>query len=191
MCKNWTMSYPKQQQQKLLGVLLDNKLTFDKHINNLRAKASQKLNAICRMSSFMSTNKKRLVIKTFISYQLRHCPLLWMIHSRKLNTKIKRINERSLQVAYNDKKAIFKELIDKVKPVSLHTRNLEIPVSEMFQVKIGEFLFITHEIFQIGNSKTYNLIKSRGFKPRNLKTVYHGGETISVSGSKLQIILPD
>ena len=44
-------------------------------------------------------------------------------------------------------KAILKELIDKVKPVSLHTRNLQIPVTEMFQVKIGEFLFITHEIF--------------------------------------------
>ena len=35
------------EQQKLLGVLIDNKLTFDKHINNLCAKASQKLNALC------------------------------------------------------------------------------------------------------------------------------------------------
>ena len=95
----------------------------------------------------LNTNKKRLVIKAFISYQLTHCPLLWMIHSRKLNTKINRINERPLQVAYNDKKAILKELIDKVKPVSLHTRNLQIPVTEMFQAKIGEFLFITHEVF--------------------------------------------
>ena len=28
------------EQQKLLGVLIDNKLTFDKHINNLCTKAS-------------------------------------------------------------------------------------------------------------------------------------------------------
>ena len=51
------------EQQKLLGVLIDNKLTFDKHINNLCGKASQKLNALCRVSSFMSTNEKRLVMK--------------------------------------------------------------------------------------------------------------------------------
>ena len=38
------------EQQKLLGILIDNKLTFDKHINNLSAKASQKLNALCRVS---------------------------------------------------------------------------------------------------------------------------------------------
>ena len=51
------------EHQKLLGVLIDNKLTFDKHINNLCGKASQELNALCRVSSFMSTNEKRLVMK--------------------------------------------------------------------------------------------------------------------------------
>ena len=66
------------EQQKLLGVLIDNKLTFDKHINNLCPKASQKLNALCRVSSFMSTNKKRLVMKAFISSQFSYCPLIWM-----------------------------------------------------------------------------------------------------------------
>ena len=79
------------RQQKLLGVLMDNKLTFDKHINNLCAKASQKLNALCRVSSLMSTNKKRRVIKAFISSQFSYCPLIWMNHSRTLNNKINRI----------------------------------------------------------------------------------------------------
>ena len=35
------------EQEKLLEALIDNKLTFDKHINNLCSKASQKLNALC------------------------------------------------------------------------------------------------------------------------------------------------
>ena len=64
------------EQQKLLGDLIDNKLTFDKHINNLCAKASQRLNALCRVSSFMSTNKNRLVMKAFISSQFSYCPLI-------------------------------------------------------------------------------------------------------------------
>ena len=102
------------EQQKLLGVLIDNKLTFEKHINNLCTKASQKLNALCRVSSFMSTNKKRLVMKTFISSQFSYCPLIWMNHSRTLNNKINRIHERSLRVVHNDK-ATFKELLDKSK----------------------------------------------------------------------------
>ena len=82
------------KQQKLLWVLIENKLTFDKHINNLCAKASQKLNAFCRVSSFKSTNKKLLVMKAFTSSQFSYYPLIWMNHSRTLNNKINRIYER-------------------------------------------------------------------------------------------------
>ena len=118
------------QQQKLLGVLIDNKLTFDKHINNSCAKPSQKLNALCRVSSFMSTNNKRLVMKVFISSQFSYCPLIWMNHSRTLNNKINRIHERSLRVVYNDKAVTFKELLDKDKAVSIYTKNLQILVTD-------------------------------------------------------------
>ena len=112
------------EQQKLLAVLIDNKLTFDKHISNLCAKASQKLNALCRVSMFTSTNKKRLVTKAFISSQYSYCLLIWTNHSRTLNNKIYRIHERSLRVVQNNKKATFKELLDKDKAMSMHTRNL-------------------------------------------------------------------
>ena len=63
------------EQQKLLGIFLDNKLIFNKH-NNLCTKASQKLNALCRVSPFMSTNKNPLVMKAFISPQFSYCPLI-------------------------------------------------------------------------------------------------------------------
>ena len=41
-------------------------------------------------------------------------------------------------MVYNDKKVTFKELLDKDKAVSMHTRNLQILVNEMFKVKIEE-----------------------------------------------------
>ena len=113
------------------------------------------------MSSFMSTNKKRLVMKAFISFQFSYCPLIWMNHSRTLNNKINRIHERSsLRVVYNDKKATFKELLDKDKAVSMHPGNLQILVTEMSKVNIGESPSIMHEIFQIDNSNNFNLRKN-------------------------------
>ena len=144
------------------------------------------------MSSFMSTNKKRLVMKAFISFQFSYCPLIWMNHSRTLNNKINRIHERSsLRVVYNDKKATFKELLDKDKAVNIHTRNLKIHVTEMFKVKIGESPSIMHEISQIDDSNNFNSRKNREFKPGNPKTVYYRTETMSVLRPKLWIILPD
>ena len=43
-----------------------------------------------------------------------------MNHSRTLENKKNRINERSLRVVYNFKKASFKELLDKDKTVSIY-----------------------------------------------------------------------
>ena len=70
----------------------------------------------------MSTNKKRLVMIAFISSQFSYCPFIWMNHFRTLHNKVNRIHERSLRVVCNDKKATFKELLDKDKAVSMHKK---------------------------------------------------------------------
>ena len=119
-------------------------------------------------------------MKNFISPQFNYCPLIWMNHSRTLNNKINRIHERSLRVVCNDKNFTFKELLDKDKAVSIHTRNLQILVTEMFKVKIGESPSIMHEMFQVDDSNDFNLRKNREFKPGNPKTVYYGTKIISV-----------
>ena len=76
-------------------------------------------------------------MKAFISFLFSYCPVIWMNHFRTLDNKIKRIQERSLRVVRNDKKATFKELLDKAKAVSIHTRNMQILVTEIFKVKLG------------------------------------------------------
>ena len=80
-------------------------------------------------------------------------------------------------------------LLDQEKDVSTHTRNLQILVTEMFEVKVGELPSIMYEMFQIDDSNDYNFRKNRGFKPDYLKPVYYGNKTIFVLGPKLWIIL--
>ena len=67
-----------------------------------------------------------------------------MNYYRTLNNKINRIHERSLQVVYNDKKVTFKELLDKGKAVIMHTRNLQMLLTEKFKVKIVESPSVMH-----------------------------------------------
>ena len=55
--------------------------------------------------------------------------------------------------------------------MNIPTRNLQVFVTGMFKVKIGESPSIMHEIFQIDDSNNYILRKNRGFKPGNPKTV--------------------
>ena len=60
------------EQQKLLGVLIGNKLIFDKHVNNFCAKNGMRY-VECH-NAFRNTNKKRLVMKAFVSSQFSYCP---------------------------------------------------------------------------------------------------------------------
>ena len=143
------------KQQKLLGVLLDNDLKFDKHVDNLCNKASQKLSALCRVSSYMNQNKKRIIMKAFINSQFGYCPLVWMNHSRKLNNRINRIHERALRVAYDDNKSTFSQLLLKDNSVTVHNRNLQVLVTEMFKYKMGLSPDIMNDIFQRRNC-SYN-----------------------------------
>ena len=44
---------------KLLGIEIYNKLNFEKHISNICKKASNQLNVICRLHTFMGHKKKQ------------------------------------------------------------------------------------------------------------------------------------
>ena len=84
---------PNSKSEKLLGVTIDCKLNFDEHVSRLCDKASQKLNALARIASFMKTEQKRKIMKAFISSQFGCCTLVWMFCSRRLNSRINRIQE--------------------------------------------------------------------------------------------------
>ena len=54
---------------KLLCIIFDNGLSFNKHVSSLRNKATQKLHALSRISGYMSLEKRRLLMKAFIQSQ--------------------------------------------------------------------------------------------------------------------------
>ena len=84
------------KKQKLLGVEIDRTLSFDEHIASLCRKAGKKLSVLARLSNFICTNKKRVLMKAFTESQFDYCLLIWMFHSRGANNKINHLHERSL-----------------------------------------------------------------------------------------------
>ena len=120
--------------EKLLGVLLDSKLTFKPHVDSICRKAGLKLNAISRIIPYMDFSKRRLLVNAFFSSQFNYCPLIWMCHNRMLNNRINRLHERCLRIIYNDKHTSFEELLEKDKSVSIHQKNLQVLATEMFKI---------------------------------------------------------
>ena len=66
--------------KKSLGI--DQKLSFEPHVDSLCKKASQKLNALARMTSSLKFKQRKLLLNAFITAQ--YASVIWMFHSGKL-----------------------------------------------------------------------------------------------------------
>ena len=157
------------KSEKLLGITLDHKLTFNEHISNICNKATQKLHALARVSSYMNTEKLRSIMKAFICSQFGYCPLTWMSHSRTLNKRINKIQERALRLVYNDKVSTFKQLLEKDKSVTVHDRNLQSLAIELYKLENNLSPNIMKQVF-INRNISYSLRNIRAYQVSNVKT---------------------
>ena len=101
--------------EKLVGVEVDNKLNLDGIIKNV----SRKVSALSRIFIFMALTKRRFLMNSFFTSQFSYGPLIWMCHSRTVNSKINKTHERCLRIVYNDNKSSFKELLETDKSLQI------------------------------------------------------------------------
>ena len=176
--------------ERLLGITLDSDLKFDKHISDLCDKVSKKINALCRVTGYMSLEKRRIVMKTFVESQFNYCPLIWMLHSRTLNNKINCLHERALRIVYSDYKSSFNTLLEKNGSSSVHHRNIQCLAIEIYNFFHGFSPAIMGYIIKFNRPPTYNLKTRYELYSRNPKTVRYGTETMSFLAPKIWAIVP-
>ena len=58
-----------------------------------------------------------------------------MFHSIGLNNKINSLHERALRMTYGDKVYSFQDLVKKDNTISIHHKNMQALVTEVFKVK--------------------------------------------------------
>ena len=122
---------------KLLGVNIDNHLKFDKHLSGICSKASQKLHILTRLAKFLTFEQKRMIFKSFFESQFKYCSLVWMFHSRSLNSKINRLHKRALRLVYNDFASTFDELLEKDGSFTVHHSNIQVIAIELHKIIHG------------------------------------------------------
>ena len=64
--------------ERLLGVKIDSKLNFKKHLDGIIIKTSRKINVLSRIAPYMNIGKRRILVNSFFVSQFNCCPLVWM-----------------------------------------------------------------------------------------------------------------
>ena len=99
------------KEQMLLGINIDNKLTFKSHVETLCKKAAQKLHALARIANYMETEQLASLMNAFIMSHFSYCPLVWMFHDININKKVNKIQERALRIVHKDNHSDFETLL--------------------------------------------------------------------------------
>ena len=178
-------------QEKLLGIVIDSRLTFEPRVKNLCKKAGQKLHDLARNANYMDISKKRSIMNAFILSQFSYCPLIQMFHSRKLNHRINKIHEHALRIVYNDHQCTFEELLERDNTFTIHERNFKKLAIEMFKVNNKLSVQLVSENFHFADNH-YNFRHHSGtkFKVDHVETKTYGKQTISYLGHKIWNSIP-
>ena len=183
-----TFDIQNTHSQKLLGVTLDNKLTFTPHVTNMCTKDSQKLHALGRVSGYMNLKQRKIIMNSFILSQFGYCPLVWMFHSRELNTRINKIHHRSLRIVYQDTLSSFEELLLRDQSFTIHERNIQTLGIELYKVAWGISPPIMRLVFPTKADVRYPW--ENIFQTFNVHTVSWGTETLSHLGPQIWKMIP-
>ena len=170
-------------EEKLLGMILDKKLNFKSYISSLCKRASQKLHALARVSTLMDPGKLRLLMNSFINAQFSHFPLIWMFHDRNLNAKVNKIHERALGIVHKGTHAVYAALLKLDNAVSVHQRNLQYLMTEIYKTKNSLNPSFMKELFKPRNLQ-YDLRHESTLDIPKARTMSYGIETVQIHWSK-------
>ena len=127
----------------------------------------------------MDTKKRRVIMNAFITSQFYYCPSVWMFHSRTLNNRINKIDEKALRLPYkNETFSSFDDLVKRGKLVSIHQGNLQILATEIYKTKNDLGPKIMKDTFHF-IQKPYKLRNDPELQRQINRTVYFGTESIS------------
>ena len=83
---------------ELLGITIDNILTFNEHINNLCRNASYKLYALRRIRKYLTPERATRLYNAFINSQVNYAPSIWTFCRNNQYLKFKKFIIKHLRL---------------------------------------------------------------------------------------------
>ena len=110
---------------KLLGVYLDQNLSFDKHISHLCKRASRQTYALARICKYLNDGTRISLYHAFIASNFKYCDIAWHFCSAGNTYKLEKMNKRALRIVLNDYNSTYMDMLSAACIPSLYEGRLK------------------------------------------------------------------
>ena len=179
-----------RSEVKLLGIAIDDKLSFTTLIENLCSTASNRLRALARIRKFISFEQAKRLPEAYIMSTFTYCPLIWMYCSKTANNLINKIHEYSLRVKYEMEDRDFEDLLIKDSSWTIHENNIHTLLIEIYKSLnhisppiMQEFVDLKVTPYSLRNNNILRLPKTN--------TSRYGTEALCFKGSIIWNTVPN
>jgi len=121
---------------KDLGVTFDNRLKFDKHINNKINTAYQMLGIVKRNFIYLTPDSFVVLYKAMIRSHLEYAVGLSVLnpHHQSLIEKLEKVQKRATKLVINVKKFHYEERLRRLKIPTLKYRRIRGDMIELYKI---------------------------------------------------------
>ena len=172
----------------LLGIEIDNKLNFGKHVTTACQKAGRQLNALSRIHKYIGFQKKKMLLDCFIFSNLTYCLLVWHFSSAALSQKIERVQERALRLLYNDSFCRCNSLLSNAEWPTMevnHLWKLAIEVFKTIKYSNPDFMYTYFK------KDSHSARRKNGLVINRVKTTTFGEKSLRTMGPKIWNSIPE
>ena len=184
-----------KEHVKLLGIEIDNRLKFDKHVQTLCQKVNKTTSAFSRLNMslkrmYISREEALSICNVMILSNFNYCPLIWLFCNKGANKKIDRAHKGALKILHNDYDSSFQSLLARSNRFTIHVQNLQKLMTEIYK-SLSNMNPSTVWEFHEKKYVAYDQREKNLYKLPKAKTISYGVESSSFRGSFLWNALGD
>ena len=166
----------------LLGVVLDHKLDYSRHISNMCKKAAWQLCALGRLSKYLSVDAKMTIFRSFIVSNLTYCKLVWHFCNKTDEKKLEKLQERGLRIVSGDYDSDYVNLLKKCNLTTLAKNRILCEMVEVYKARKGISPGYICELFR-PKTVQYNLVRGEQLIVNHKNSTKYGLNSFSHDGA--------
>ena len=175
---------------KILGITIDNTLTFKNHVSDILKRCAKQVNALSRLSHVLSVTCKVRILHAFIMSNLSYCCVVYHGCGISNARALEKMLRRALQFVFLDFDSKYFDLLSKAKVSTLYENRQRQILLSVHKILSNDLPPMSQSFYSV-KENMYNCRVNNKLVQGRFNTILYGFNAMRYQGAILWNKLPD